>query len=277
MLLPRDDGEAVASLLIVLSLNTNKRPDRGGLHAILKETKPHLVLLQEVSSCNAASALASLFGYNLTASTLQQAQKDLILITLTRLPATVQEICPGMAQLVTVGALPFHYLQAPSHDTNTLFPSLRPHLDSPISPVLIGDFYCVQDPLDCTPGSHLRARCPVLSQILQEFFYTDSFCSLHPVARIFSFHCPSKPAARLDRAYLLPLFESRPRVASYIPTASDHHAYLLCLETAGLAILPSLAPHTSADNLYWKFNASLLADPGVLPALQTIWVATGCL
>ncbi len=46
--LPRDDGEAVASLLTILSLNTNKRADLGGLHFVLKETKPHLVFLQEV-------------------------------------------------------------------------------------------------------------------------------------------------------------------------------------------------------------------------------------
>jgi hypothetical protein len=113
MPLPRDDKEAVVSLLTVLSLNTNKRADLGGLHTILKETKPHLVFLQEVISYNAASALASTFGYILAASTLHRAQIDLILVTLTRLPATVLEIRPGMAQLVTVGAFPFIHLHAP--------------------------------------------------------------------------------------------------------------------------------------------------------------------
>jgi hypothetical protein len=53
--LPRDDGEAVASLLTILSLNTNKRADLGGLHSILKETKPHLVFLQEVYSYEVSS------------------------------------------------------------------------------------------------------------------------------------------------------------------------------------------------------------------------------
>jgi hypothetical protein len=33
----------VTSLLTVLSLKTNKRADLGGLHAIIKETKPRLV------------------------------------------------------------------------------------------------------------------------------------------------------------------------------------------------------------------------------------------
>jgi hypothetical protein len=33
----------VTSLLTVLSLNTNKRADLGGLHAIITETEPRLV------------------------------------------------------------------------------------------------------------------------------------------------------------------------------------------------------------------------------------------
>jgi hypothetical protein len=63
----------VASLLTILSLNTNKRVDLGGLYSILKKTKPQLVFPQEVFSYNAnnaMSALAASFGYTLTASTL---------------------------------------------------------------------------------------------------------------------------------------------------------------------------------------------------------------
>jgi hypothetical protein len=52
------------------------------------------------------------------------------------------------------------------------------------------------------------------------------------------------------------------RVARYLATTSNHRAYLLRLETAGLAILPSIATSVSADSLCWKFNSSLLADPG---------------
>jgi hypothetical protein len=240
--LPRDDGEAVASLLTILSLNTNKRADLGGLHSVLKETKPHLVFLQEVCSYNAVSALAASSGYTLTASTLRQASRVLIIATLSRLHATVQEVQPGGAQLVTVGALPFLNIHVDSNDLLASFTSLRPHLDSPISPVLIGDFNCVQDPLDYTPGGHIRPPCPALGRILRTYSYTDSFRSLHPTSRIYSFHRRGMPASRLDSAYLPPLLESRPRVARYIPTSSDHHAYLLRLETAGLAIMPSLAP-----------------------------------
>jgi hypothetical protein len=209
MALPRDDGEAVASLLTILSLNTNKRANLGGLHAILKETKPHLVFLQEVFSYNAASALAFVFGYTLAASTLHRAQSDLILVTLTRLPATVLEIRPGMAQLVTVGALSFINLHAPYAETPTFFPSLRPHLDSSIAPVLIGDFNVVQEPIDYTLGP-ARPRCPALGRILNEYSYMDSFRSLHPTSLIYSFHSRNTPPSRLDRAYLPPSWSPAP-------------------------------------------------------------------
>ncbi len=49
-------------------------------------------------------------------------------------------------------------------------------------------------------------------------------------------------SARLDRIYLPPILESRPRVARYIATTSDHHAYLLWLELVGLATLPQAVP-----------------------------------
>jgi hypothetical protein len=262
----------VASLLTVLSLNTNRRADLGGLHAIIRETKPHLVFLQEVISYDAAAALAATFGYTLTASTLHQAQRDLILATLSCLPATVQEVKPGRVQLVTVGALPFLNIHVDSQNLLAFFTSLRPHLNSPISPVLIGDFNCVQDPLDYSPGGPIRPPCPSLAHILHAHSYTDSYRSLHPTSRVYSFHRRGLPAARLDRAYLPPILESRPRVARYIPTSSDHHAYLFRLETAGLAILPNLGLRAASNSLYWKFNSSLLRDPKFLPAFRDMWL-----
>jgi hypothetical protein len=97
----------------VICLNINKRADLSGLHTILKEIKSHLVFLQEVNSYNAVSVLPpSVFLYTLTASTVHTLQRDLIVATLYRLPAIIQEIRLGMAQLVTVGALPFLHLHA---------------------------------------------------------------------------------------------------------------------------------------------------------------------
>jgi hypothetical protein len=85
-----------------------------------------------------------------------------------RLPATVQEVQPGRAQLVTVGALPFLNIHAESNDLTAYFNSLLPHLDSPISPVLVGDFNCIQEPLDCTPGL-IRHTCQALGRILRTY------------------------------------------------------------------------------------------------------------
>ena len=100
--------------------------------------------------------------------------------------------------------------------------------------------------------------------------YVDSFRVLHPTATVFSFNRPGSASSRLDRIYIPPLLESRPRVARYLPSTSDHLAYLLRLETAGLAVLPSLASKRSAS-LYWKFNSSLLSDPAFLPAFRAFW------
>jgi hypothetical protein len=75
-----------------------------------------------------------------------------------------------------------------SNDLLASFTSLRPQLDSPISPVLIGDFNCVQDPLDYTQGGHIRPPCPSLGRILGTYSYMDSFRSLHRTSRIYSFH-----------------------------------------------------------------------------------------
>jgi hypothetical protein len=61
-------------------------------------------------------------------------------------------------------------------------------------------------------------------------------------------------------------------VARYIATTSDHHAYLLRLELAGLATLPQAAPpDVRAGSLYWKLNTSVLRDPAFLPAFREVW------
>ncbi len=78
-------------------------------------------------------------------------------------------------------------------------------------------------------------------------------------------------ASCLDRAYLPPILESRFRVARYIPTSSEHHAYLLGLETAGLALLPSLPSIASSSSLYWKFNSSFVNNSSFLPAFRAMW------
>jgi len=265
----------VASLFSILSLNANKRTDIGGLHSLIRDCQPHLIFLQEISSASNLARLASAYNYQCFSSTLVQPRRPRVCAVLSRLPGTtVVELDPGHAQLVSVGALSFINIHAPTEvirQRETLFSSLQPHLAKPISPLLVGDFNCLQHTTDRSTGLlEGHQRSPALATLLTAGEYVDSFRVLHPTARVFSFNRPGAPSSRLDRIYIPPLLESRPRVARYLPSTSDHLAYLLRLETAGLAVLPSLASKKSAS-LYWKFNSALLSDPTFLPAFRAFW------
>ena len=101
----------MASLLSIISLNTNKRADLGGLHSIIRDCQPHLVFLQEVKSTQILTSLASAYNYQVFASTLIQPQRPRICAILSRLPATtVLEILPGKAQVTCLYLSP-----PPSH------------------------------------------------------------------------------------------------------------------------------------------------------------------
>jgi hypothetical protein len=197
-----------------------------------------------------------------------------LLLRISFVSTTVVELNPGHAQLATVGALSFINIHTPTEDTcqrENLFSSLQPHLAKPISPLLVGDFNSLQHPIDRSTGYlDIHQRSATLATILTAGNYVDSFRVLHPTATVFSFNRPGSASSRLGRIYIPPLLESRPRVARYLPSTSDHLAYLLRLETAGFAVLPSLASKRSAG-LYWKFNSSLLSDPAFLPAFRAFW------
>ncbi len=111
----------------------------------------------------------------------------------------------GTAQLVTVGALPFLHNHALCHDLPTFFPSLQPHLQTPIAPVLIGDFNCVQEPLDTNksvPACAQPLPCP--SSFPPCFLLHGLFPLPPPHSPNFLF--PSSgcvSTAHLDRANLL--------------------------------------------------------------------------
>jgi hypothetical protein len=146
----------VASLLSILSLNADKRTDMGGLHSLIRDCQPHLIFLQEISSASNLARLASDYNYQCFPSTLIQPRRPRICAVLSRLPGTaVVELKPGHAQLVSVGALSFINIHAPTEDIRqreNLFSSLQPHLAKPISPLLVGDFNCLQHPIDRSNG-----------------------------------------------------------------------------------------------------------------------------
>ena len=268
----------MASLLSIISLNTNKRADLGGLHSIIRDCQPHLVFLQEVKSTQILTSLASAYNYQVFASTLIQPQRPRICAILSQLPATtVLEILPGKAQMASIGALSFINIHAPTDDREAreaLFSSLRTHLSLPVPPLLLGDFNCVLHTIDQSSTASLRTShkySTSLASLVDAGGYTDSFRTLHPAASVFSFYRRGSDPTRLDRIYLPPLLESRPRVARYLPCTSDHHAFFLRLETAGLAVLPSLASKKSASH-YWKLNSSVLKEQSFLPAFRRMWI-----
>jgi hypothetical protein len=178
--------------------------------------------------------------------------------------------------MASIGALSFINIHAPTDDREAreaLFSSLRTHLSLPIPPLLLGDFNCVLHTIDQSSTASLRTSqkySSALVSLLDVGGYTDSFRTLHPATSVFSFHRRGSEPSRIDRIYLPPLLESRPRVARYLPCTSDHHAYFLRLETAGLAVLPSLASKKSAS-LYWKLNSSVLKEHSFLPAFRQMW------
>ncbi len=51
---------------------------------------------------------------------------------------------------------------------------------------------------------------------------------------------------------------------------SDHHAFLLRLETVGVAALPP-SPPCPGGSFYWKLNSAILRDPGFRPAFAATW------
>jgi exonuclease III len=126
---------------------------------------------------------------------------------------------------------------------------LRQHLQGPVAPVLVGDFNCVISQADTEDQAFVANRkfSQELFDIVSDFQYVDAFRVLFPVKVQFSWHCRGKSSSRLDRLYLPPLLESRPHVALYVPTVFDHHALVVCLETAGIAALPPPPPLAAAS------------------------------
>ena len=113
--------------------------------------------------------LAATFCYTLTASTLRQASRDLILATLSRLPTTAES--PAW--------------ESPAGDCWD--PSLPPMTSMPSSPAS-GLTWTPPSPLSSlgistaswTPWTTpWEAPCPSLDRILQTYSYTDFFRSLH--------------------------------------------------------------------------------------------------
>jgi exonuclease III len=254
-----------SSLLSILSFNSFHMSDFAGIAGLLRDHRPHLAFIQEVSHFSSLPVLAAAFGYTASLSTSLEPPKRTIAI-LARCPAQVRALIPGYVQHAVLGDLSFIHLHLPSggwsgaavENRAAMLRDLHQHLQGPVAPVLVGDFNCVISQAD-TEDQAFVANCKFsqeLFDIVSDFQYVDAFCVLFPVKVQLSWHCRSKSSSRLDRVYLPPLLESRPRVVLYVPTVSDHHALVVRLETAGIAALPPAPP--PGGSFYRKFNSAVL-------------------
>ncbi len=87
----RDDGEAPGSLLTLLSFNTFHMPDFTGLAGLLRDHRPHLAFIQEVSQFSSLPGLAAAYGYSAFLSTSLEPPKQTIAV-LARCPVRVREL-----------------------------------------------------------------------------------------------------------------------------------------------------------------------------------------
>jgi exonuclease III len=247
----------------LITFNMMKRTDLSGLPTLLRDIQPHIVFLQEVLPSTSLQTVAGPLGYQVWTSTAAKPSTRTIAV-LSRLPNTqVEEEEPGYIQEVTIGDFSFLHFHLPAAGRE-LLRKVRPRLRKPLPPILIGDFNCVIDPQDVQGATYYANKYSVeLDQIVQEHSYCDAYRVLFPATVRYSWHRRGFAASRLDRAYLPALLEDRPRVARYIATTSDHHAFYLMLEAAGLPLLPADHGRPGAAgnaSYYWKLNTSALQE-----------------
>ena len=206
----RDDGEAPASLLSILSFNTFKLLDLAGLPALLRENRPHFVFLQEVAPSVQLLAVAAAAGYTAYKSVSVSPRR--IMAVLSRVPdVQVSDLEAGYVQFLQWGPLSFVHVHLPSGNKEhvareAMIRRLRPRLRLPVPPIILGDFNCVLHQLD-TEDDRFRVNyrfSQALEDTVSEFRYMDSFGVLHPCARAFSWHRQGQLSSRYDRAYIPP-------------------------------------------------------------------------
>ena len=269
------DRRPPAGLFTILSLNCNKRADLGGLPTLLRENNPNLVFLQEVTlPAGRLSAAVGGLGYKVHTSERNQPHRVIAVLSNVN-NVNVINLIPGILQKVTIGNFSIFHLHTPTDPTFLTKTEFFQQLDNFISnsnntmPILVGDFNCIIDAKDYENlnDGHNRFSSP-LKNIVSKFSLIDAYRVIHPTTVRYSWHRRGFAAARLDRIYLPPLLEARPRLARYIPTTSDHHAFLLLLDLTGFGLMAAERPPA---HFYWKFNSSLLQEKDFLPAFQEMW------
>ena len=261
-----------------ITFNINRRADLAGLPAILRESRPDLVFLQEVNiSLNNLKAAVTSLGYSVYMSANEQPKRVIAILSLHN-NISVINVKPGFLQKATLNNLDFYHLHAPSssstQDKNEFFKLVADLVTQSSNnlPILIGDFNSVIDVKDVENQTSVAHVCHYLKKYIADNMYSDAYRVLHPTQLRYSWYRRGFTAARLDRVYLPPLLAAAPRLARYFPTSSDHHAFLLKMDLTGLGVLPMGSQGGGpAASSYWKFNSSLLREGDFMPAFQEMW------
>jgi len=170
----------------LLTLNTNKQAGLAGLPALLRDTRPDFVFLQEVniSAAQLAAAVGGL-GYTAAVSTSLQPRRCIAVLSL-HPDAVVEDLWPGFLQKVVFCNFAIFHLHAPSgnnfyRDRTAFFWSVEGFVEQavPFLPLLVGDFNCVTAAQDLSTPNPAR-MCPFLRDSLLRHSLADAYRVLHP-------------------------------------------------------------------------------------------------
>ena len=183
-------------------------------------------------------------------------------------------IVEGRLQSVTVGTVTFLNMYAPSGSagrrereklfTSELFHELTTAGQAGL-PWLAGDWNSLVRE-NQTQHNYRDKRSPSLSDILQNFGYTDLFSHLHPAAREYTFHRAGVAQSRLDRVYCPPGHENSLEAALHV-TGISNHSGVECRARLDVRA----CPRTLGIKTYWKLNTSILTDPRFLPRFRRLY------
>ena len=270
------DQQQPPSFFNLLTLNTNRRADLAGLPTLLRENRPDFAFIQEVTVSleNLRAAVGGL-GYTVWMSTCDQPRRTIAVLSIHSADkVTVTDPLPGYLQKVLFGNYVLFHIHAPTNpihmDKTFFFQQVSNFVQQAVNliPFLVGDFNCIINAIDAENSDIHNRFNRFLSDFITNENFIDSYRVLHPATVRYSWHRRGFAAVRLDCIYLPILLQSRPRFARYIPTASDHHAFILKLDMAGLGLPVAGRPSAS---LYWKLNSSLLKEGDFLPAFEEMW------
>ena len=187
----------------------------------------------------------------------------------------VQSLETCRLQSITIGDQTFLNIYAPSGSANKaernllfsreMFPHLL-SLQADLLPVLAGDWNCILAE-QITTANFREKFSKDLDNLVKTFKYSDSFRTLHPTSREFTFYRASCSPARLDRIYVPPHLLASLLSVSHHPEVADHWSVHLDLNIE----VENLQHPPKKINTYWKLNNTILQHESFLPQLTAVF------